>query len=167
MKYFQLYFFTFLFSFVIPKDNRDAIATENLKTTNAFFKLTYNRVGLGPNMYELQPAFRVKNNSFIFTHEEAWVFNKKIKPAMDTLYSGLFRTSSIDSISSILLRLKKDKIDVYKHYTDGAIDFLEIEIQKKKYSFKMDNTSDTTAEKIIAILNCYIPVETMRLRLMK
>ena len=86
---------------------------------------------------------------------------------MDTLYAGFFRTSSIDSINSILLSLKKDKINVYKHYTDGAIDYLEIETKNRKYSFKMDNTTDTTAEKIINILNSYIPDETMRIRLMK
>jgi hypothetical protein len=167
MRYFQLYLFTFLLSFVITKENRKAVGIENVKVITDSFQLTFNRVGLGPNMDELQPAFRVRNNSFFFTHEEAWIFDKKVKPAMDTLYAGFFRTSSIDSINSILLSLKKDKINVYKHYIDGAIDYLEIETKNRKYSFKMDNTTDTTAEKIINILNSYIPDETMRIRLMK
>lgn len=154
-------------SFVITKNKHNTIIVANLNATTDSFKLTFNRVGLGPNMDELQPAFRVRNNSFLFTNEEAWIFDKNVKPAMDTLFSGFFRTSSIDSINSILLSLKKDKIDVYKHYTGGAIDYLEIVTQKRNYSFKMDNTSDTTAEKIIEILNSYIPDKTMRIRLMK
>ena len=167
MRYFQLYLFAFLFSFLNAADKVNTPAQTNSRGASDSFKLTFNRVGLGQNMYELQPAFRVRNDSFCFTNEEAWVFDKKIKPAMDTLYSGFFRTTSIDSINSILLGLRTDKIDVYKHYTGGAIDFLEIANLKKKYSFKMDNTSDTTAQKIINILNTYVPDKTMRIRLMK
>ena len=167
MGYFQLHLLIFLFSFVNARDNANIPALDNSRAVTDSFKLTFNRVGYGPNMYELQPAFRVRNNLFCFTNEEAWVFDKKVKPTIDTLYSGFFRATSIDSINSILLYLRKGKINVSKRYTDGATDYMEIVTQKKKYSFQMDNTSDTTAQKIIDILNSYITNENMRIRLMK
>jgi hypothetical protein len=132
-----------------------------------WFRLTFNRVGLGPNMYELQPAFRVTNGSYCFTSEEAWVFNRKRGPFKDTLYSGAFRKTSIDSIVSILSSLRNEKVDVYKlRFTDGAIDYIEIAIPGRKYEFKMNNTSDTTAQKIVRILNSYIPDSTVAIKLM-
>jgi hypothetical protein len=122
------------------------------------FKLSYISVGLGGNMYEMQPMFRVKGSQFIYTLEEAWQFKNVKKAKPDTLYVGNLRTSSIDSILSIATEIKGDS--VYKlnaGVMSGGIIYLDILSNQRKLNFELDNSYDLTAKKIVDILNSYIP----------
>ena len=122
------------------------------------FNLSYISVGLGGNMWELQPMFRVKGSRFIYTSEEAWQFKNVEKAKPDTLYVGNLRTSSIDSILNIATEIKGDS--VYKlnaGVMSGEIIYLEIKSNQRRLNFELDNSYDLTANKIIDILNSYIP----------
>jgi len=75
-----------------------AFAQQADTKTDTSFTLSYISIGLGSNMWTMQPMFRVKGCQFIYTSEEAWQFKDSEKPKADTLLIGNFRASSIDSI---------------------------------------------------------------------
>ena len=121
------------------------------------FELAYSRVGYGVNMYDLQPVFSIKAGAYLFTYEEAWLFDGKRIPYADTISSGPFLRCSIDSILNILSGLQKKKIEVSNyHYTDGDSEFLTILANKEKYSFVMNNAVDSSFNKIMSIIKGYM-----------
>jgi hypothetical protein len=122
------------------------------------FNLSYISVGLGGNMWELQPVFRVQGFQFIYTLEEAWQFKNTKRAKPDTLFMGNLRASSIDSILKITKEIKGDS--VYKlnaGIMSGEIIYLDIASNQRKLNFRLDNSYDSTAKKIVEILNGYIP----------
>ena len=122
------------------------------------FKLSYISVGFGSNMWELQPMFRVKGTHFVYTLEQAWESKNVKKEKPDTLAMGNLRKSSIDSILSITTEIKGDS--VYKlnaGVMSGGIIYLDITSNRRKLNFRLDNSYDLTATKIVDILNDYIP----------
>ena len=128
------------------------------------FNLSYISVGFGSNMWDKQPMFRVKGAQFIYTLEDAWESKnfKKAKP--DTLVIGNLRESSIDSILSITKEIKGDS--VYKlnaGIMSGGIIYLDIISNQRKLNFRLDNSYDLTATKIVDILNAYIPYKYPKL----
>ncbi len=126
--------------------------------TDTSFTLSYISIGLGSNMWTMQPMFRVKGSQFIYTSEDAWQFKDSEKPKADTLLIGNFRTSSIDSILNIATGIRGDS--VYKlnaGVMSGGIVNLCFSTNRRKLSFELHNSNDTTAKKIVDILNGYIP----------
>ena len=76
--------------------------------------------------------------------------------------------SSEDSVMQILSKLKTNKINVSRHFlTGGCLDVLSISRGAARYSFEMFNTSDSTAQLIVNILNNYIPADKKKIHLMK
>lgn len=126
--------------------------------TDTSFTLSYISIGLGSNMWTMQPMFRVQGSQFIYTAEEAWQFKDSEKPKADTLLIGNYRASSIDSILNISTEIKGDS--VYKlnpRIMSGGIINLYFSTNRRKLSFDLHNSNDTTAQKIVDILNGYIP----------
>ena len=135
----------------------------DIKNDNSF-TLSYISVGLGSNMREMQPMFRVKGSQFIYTLEEAWQFKDSEKAKPDTLVSGNLRASSIDSILNIATEIKGDS--VYKSNAgvmSGGIIYLDIVSRRRKLNFDLHNSFDLTAKKIVEILNSYIPDKYQKL----
>ncbi len=104
-------------------------------------------------MWELQPVFRVQGFQFIYTLEEAWQFKNTKRAKPDTLFMGNLRASSIDSILNITTEIKGDS--VYKlnaGIMSGEIIYLDIASNQRKLNFRLDNSYDSTAKKIVEIL---------------
>jgi len=81
---------------------------------------------------------------------------------------GDFRVSSIDSIFDLIEGVKDSVIRKTNiHSLGGAIREIEVSNAQKKISFRLFNTTDTTADKIIAILNSYMPGEEQKKQIMK
>jgi|GEM_PF-1848297 len=122
------------------------------------FSLSYISVGLGGNISQLQPMFRVKGSTFVYTLEQAWESKTIKKEKPDTLLIGNLRKSSVDSILSIATEIKGDS--VYKlnaGVRSGEIIYLNIICSRRKLNFRLDNSYDPSAKKIVDILNAYIP----------
>lgn len=148
-----------LFFFVgLTFTSMKAFAQQADTKTDTSFTLSYISIGLGSNMWTMQPMFRVKGCQFIYTSEEAWQFKDSEKPKADTLLIGNFRASSIDSILNLSTEIKGDS--VYRLNTgvmSGGIINLYFSSNRRKLSFDLHNANDTTAQKIVDILNGYIP----------
>lgn len=75
-----------------------------------------------------------------------------------------FLLFQIDSILHIAMEVKGDS--VYKlnaGIMSGGIIFLDIVSHQRKLSFELHNAFDPTAQKIVAILNSYIPDKNRKL----
>ena len=132
------------------------------------FKLSYISVGLGSNMFTKQPAFRVNRLDYIYTLEDGWQWKNVEREKPDTLCSGTFRKSSVDSILNLITKIKDSVI--YKTNAgimSGGIDYIDISSDQINLQFKLHNASDSTAQKIIDILNTYIPEKFSKIRLFK
>jgi len=120
------------------------------------FYLLFNVVGFGSNRFDMQPVFRVKEGRFFYTSEDAWYIpGKRIN--RDTLLTGFFRKTSIDSLLT-LLSFQADSV-IYKaniHIISGAACHITISTDTRKYVFTLHNETDPVAKKIAAILNSYI-----------
>jgi len=128
------------------------------------FTLSYISVGLGSNMFDLHPVFRVKGTKYVYTIEEAWQFKNKEKAKPDTLYRGNLSASSVDSISALSKEIKGDSVFKWRTGTmSGDVILLDITSQLTKLNFRLDNAFDPTAQKIIDILNNYIPDKRRKL----
>jgi hypothetical protein len=115
----------------------------------------------------MQPVFNVNGNKFIYTSEQTSFFKGSPIQSADTILKGNFRTSSIDSIL-ILVSGIKDSL-IYRTNPDimsGGIQYIIISKEKFSLEFDLFNASDPTAQKIVDILNTYIPNEERKLYLM-
>lgn len=122
------------------------------------FYLQFVTVGFGSNMFKMQPVFEVKGTKFIYTSEEVWVHPGQANVRKKTLLTGSFRTSSMDSISDLIRAIKDSSIHKVNMYVmSGSAAYITIEDGSKKIGFNLHNTSDTTADRIVSILNTYIP----------
>ncbi|MBR9860396.1 hypothetical protein GYB22_06540 [bacterium] len=144
------------------------IGFPSFQTDHHEFELTYNFAGLGSNMNTMQPVFRVRGTNCIYTYEENSTWTGEFTKEPDTLYVGSFRASSIDSITALISGIQDTLI--YKaniHISSGGIHFLNIKTNTQKLEYNLQNTSDSTAEKIIAVLNSNIPSNFEKLHLFK
>ncbi len=115
-------------------------------------------VGFGSNMFDMEPVFKVDGTKFVYTSEEVWILPGQTKIRKDTLLIGNFRTSSMDSISTFTREIKDSVIyRTNAGIMSGSASYITIEDDVKKIKFDLHNASDTTADKIVAILNTYIP----------
>lgn len=127
-----------------------------------FFKLDFVTVGFGSNQFEMQPVFRVDGTRFIYTSEIVWIREGEKNVPKDTLLTGDFRTSSIDSISGFIDSFSDTVI--YKAdigIMSGSASYIKVADSCNNIRFELHNRTDTTADKIVAVLNTYIP-DSMR-----
>jgi hypothetical protein len=128
------------------------------------FKLHFMTVGFGSNMFEMEPVFKIDGTKFTYTSEEVWILPGQTKIKKDTFLIGSFRTSSMDSISKLISKVRDSAI--YRtniHIMSGSAAYITIEDDLRKVKFTLHNASDTTADKIVAILNTYIPAKLDKL----
>jgi hypothetical protein len=126
------------------------------------FQLHFMKVGFGSNMFEMEPVFKVNGTNFVYTSEEVWIPPGQTTIRKDTLLIGSFRTSSMDSISKLTREIKDSAIyRTNSHIMSGSATHITIEDDLTKVTFNLHNASDTTADRIVTILNTYIP-ETLR-----
>jgi hypothetical protein len=126
-------------------------------TDPANFSLEYYTTGFGQNTDYMQPVFKVKGTKFVYTYEEMWGDPAQKKIRRDTLLLGNFRISSIDSISSLIGEIKDSLIHKTNiHSLGGSEEDIEILTGEKKIRFQLFNATDTTATKIIMILDAYM-----------
>lgn len=127
------------------------------------FKLYYSFSGLGSNMGSLQPVFRASGESYIYTLEQNSYFSQPQK-LTESICTGKLRTSSIDSILNIVEDIK-DTLITKSNYRikSGGIDILTVNYEKTNLTFQLQNASDSTASKIIDILNSNIPNDKRKL----
>jgi len=123
-----------------------------------YFKIQYVFVGLGSNMYELQPMFDVENKNFTYTFGDVWLTPGEEKPKPDTVITGTLRQSSIDSIVALLPPCRDTTIKkINTRVMSGGLDCLDIFTDDKSVCFYLDNSYHIIAAKIVAILNTYVP----------
>ena len=153
------------FLLAINPGNADSFKKQYQRNAGNFY-LQFVTIGFGSNMFEMQPIFTVNETKFVYTSEEVWVLPGQTNIMKDTLLIGSFRASSIDSILKLTRELKDTAI--YRaniHYLSGSLSDITIKDGVKKIIFDLHNASDTTADKIVAILNSYIPGELGKLHI--
>jgi len=131
------------------------------------FKLYYSFAGLGSGMGSMQPTFRATGTNYIYTFEQNSFYTKPDKKP-ETKCKGMLRRSSIDSIISLVKGIE-DTV-VYKTNAgimSGGIHNVSVTYGKKKVSFQLHNAYDSTAQKILDVLNSNIPDAEERLWLFK
>lgn len=140
-------------------ENSDA-KTDIVKITpsNDTFIFNYRYSGLGSNFGSMQPVLKVKGNKFIYTFEQNSYYKYSKRSLRDTICSGHFRTSSIDSILNTI----KDYRDTSIHKANfnilsGGIFTCSVSDGHKKIVFELRNETDSTLNKIIDIVNGNIP----------
>lgn len=150
---------------LLAANSKTIISFEKKHPQNARkFHLHFVTVGFGSNMYEMEPVFKVDGTKFIYTSEEVWIYPKQTKIEKDTLLTGSFRTSSMDSISQLISQVKDSVIHKSNmRIMSGSAAYITIEDDFKKVEFDLHNTSNTTADRIVAILNTYIPATLRKL----
>lgn len=142
-------------------------SVDNKSSENQDFKLHYMNVGFGSNRYRMQPVFVVNNQNFIYTMETVWVSPDQTNIPRDTLLTGKFRISSIDSIKNLIRGITDTSIYKSAMVLSGSATHISIETGQKKLHFTLFNTSDSIAENIVSILSTYIPNEINNLYISK
>lgn len=127
------------------------------------FNLTYLYAGLGSGMGTIQPVFRVKNTQFFYTLEQNSFYGERtLEP--DTVCTGAFSHHSIKLILDIIKPIEDTLIYRYNpRVMSGGIHSIGITSDSCKLTFSLTNTSDSTAQKIVDILNTYIPDKKRKL----
>ncbi len=131
------------------------------------FKLHYMNVGFGSNRFKMQPVFVVNDKHFIYTMETVWVLPDQTNIPRDTLLTGKFRDSSVDSIINLVHSTADSAINRSANVLSGSATYISVETGRKKLTFNLYNTSDSTAENILNILSTYIPKEINNLYISK
>lgn len=143
----------------ITKEN-----TDSLNSKYNAFNLWYSYSGLGSNYGSLQPVFRVKGPHYVYSFEQnstlIGIYDKKPKYH----FSGELRLASIDSILDLVKNLKDTIVDKWDSYImSGGVHSIKVEFNEINVEFHLRNAHDSTAQKIVDILNSNIPIFKKRL----
>ena len=146
-----------------PHDSSLTVQETHL-TKQDTFRLWYSYAGLGSGYGTMQPTFRVIGTDFIYTFEQNSSFTGQYDRKPEIFCKGKLRTSSIDSITNLVKDIK-DTL-VYKTNTgimSGGIHNISIASDNINVTFRLHNASDSTAQKIVDILNSNIPKDKKKL----
>ena len=144
---------------------RDRMSKSPAKYLEKFenFKLYYSTSGLGSGMGSMQPTFKVTGKNYVYTSEQNSYYGKPNKKP-ENICVGTLRTSSIDSILTILKDIKDTLIYKFNPgIMSGGIQNISVKYEKINVTFKLHNASDSTAQKIVDILNTNIPADKQKL----
>lgn len=129
------------------------------------FELTYIYAGLGSGMESKRPRLEIKGEKLLYTKQQnsstTGIFDEKI----DTIYQGEFRTTSIDSIKTILNKLKESRIYETNTILSGGIYYISVSYDTKKIGFTLHNACHQKAEEVIEIVNSNVPSKYSKLPL--
>ncbi|GEM_PF-1964392 len=127
------------------------------------FYLSYIYAGLGSGMGSKQPSFVVTGNEFLYTSEQNSYYEKQTLDP-DTICKGIIRQSSIDSIIQIIGNVEDTLIyNTNAGVSSDGIHYIYIKSGDKDLKFSLHNASDSTAKKIVEILNSNIPIRNRKL----
>lgn len=138
----------------------------NKKETSEF-ELRYSFAGLGSNMGTKQPVFMVKNGRFLYTLEQNSFYEK---PTLDpdTLCEGEFSQSSQDSIIKWISNISDTLIyESHPSISSGGLYQIYISHDGHQLEFRLHNSNDPVADKIILELNKHIPENVQKLSIFK
>lgn len=127
------------------------------------FSLYFSHVGLGSNMGSMQPVFKVDGLKFTYTNEQTSFYGEQTKKPIK-ICEGEISESAIDSIIG-LVDMIEDSL-VYRTNVgilSGGVHTIYIHKGAIDITFSLHNETDSTAEKIVAILNAYIPDDKLKL----
>lgn len=114
---------------------------------------------MGSNSGHAFPALRIYNNKFIYTREANSSFWFKKSEKSKFVSRGAIRQSSVDSIISLVKGLKDSSIRrTNMCIMSGGIYYITVANGTDTTNFTLYNTFDSTALKIINIINPYLPV---------
>ena len=124
-------------------------------TTKTFIYYAFD--GLGSNMGSMQPKVEIAGTKLIYAYSQNSYYGKRTK--QDTVIcTATFRQSSIDSILSFIENLKDSFVHkINPCIMSGGIHFLIIGNGLDTTRFRLDNTFDYTALKIVDVINKYLP----------
>ena len=128
------------------------------------YRLRYTYIGLGCIYGSMYPTFRVRGINYVYSLEQNSIYNTKYDKKPKFICNGKLRVSSIDSIINIVKKIK-DTI-VYRNNSNimsGGIHFISIKYKKINTSFNLNNAWDSTAQKIVEILNLNLPSNKRKL----
>jgi hypothetical protein len=134
------------------------VEKESINQNSSFF-LRYLSAGLGSGMGSMQPTIYVSNQRFVYTWEQNSYYGEKTKKP-DTICILPFRQSSVDSILEIVNPLKDSTISRFNPCVmSGGVQYLTVGNGPDTVHFSLHNSADTTALKIMKILNQYAPAD--------
>lgn len=129
------------------------------------FTLSYKAAALGSGMGSMQPTLNIVGTAYNYTFEQNSSYGEPTKrPELEA--RGKIRASSIDSIIDIIQPIGTKEI--YKtnpNILSGTIINIDIKYNELDINFKLHNASDTTAQKIIDILNSNFSSDSQKLKL--
>jgi len=128
------------------------------------FTLHFSAAGLGSNFGEMEPVFHVSGVKYIYTYQQNSFYQNEARKHPDTICNGNLKESAIDSIIELVAPIKEPKI--YKTNAgvmSGDIEYLQITADNINLEFTLHNAFDSTAAKIVSILNHYIPEDKPKL----
>lgn len=110
-------------------------------------------------MGSMQPTIRISNQQFVYTYEQNSYYGEKTEKP-DSICIRPFLQTSIDSILEILRPLKDSTITrINPCVMSGGVQYLTASNGQDTVHFSLHNTADTTALKIMKILNHYAPAD--------
>jgi hypothetical protein len=127
------------------------------ENNSPFFELTFSTIGFGANRFQQQPHFRIINNTFHYTLEDSWIHENLLSNQPDTLLVGTIRQSSIDSMNAIVNKIQDTLIYRSGFALSGRMIGIEIKNDSRRTVFTIWNSHDENAQKVVDILNTYIP----------
>lgn len=128
------------------------------------FMLSYVFSGLGSNMGTKQPKLTIKGNAYIYQSCINSGYKQGDKIKCDDISSGKISLSSLDSIIEIVNALKDSTIfKINTSIMSGGVHSLSIENNSKQVKYTLHNESDSSALKIIRIINSNLPTSAPKL----
>ena len=120
------------------------------------FSLHYSYAGLGSGMGSMQPTFKITGKDYVYTYQQNSYYGQPDKQP-DTLSTGRLRSASIDSILHLVNQTRDTLVYRSGRILSGGLHVIAVSHNDKRILFELHNAFDSTAEKIVNILNSNIP----------
>lgn len=121
-----------------------------------YLRYTCSLLGVSLTSHTL-PVLNIKGTRLRYTYEDK-SYGKGKGKRVEKISHGLFRQSSIDSITNLIASLKESTIQRINPFVmSGCAHFLTIANGADTTTFQLTNTFDHTALKIVDIINQYLP----------
>lgn len=139
--------------------NTDSFVVEKPNSHNDF-EFSYMFTGFGYNEGEMFSVLKVVGNHYIHTKEQDSSLIGKIYNEPKFVSEGFIRETSIDSILEIIHELKDSlvyRVNDNFELDSGGIHTISIRNDSTNVKFMLHNVSDSSALKLIEIINSNLP----------
>jgi hypothetical protein len=136
----------------LPSLNRSHLVDTTRKSKKPSFYIEYKCYWIGISVIvPLQPILVIEDSQFNYS-------NFRGSKMVETIREGHFRQSSIDSILSLIAPLTDSTIQKINPFViNGNTHLLTITSGTHSTKFKLSNSFNRTAFKIVTIINQYLP----------